>query len=156
MLKNLLPSIGERVSATNEDTTIAKDKVIAVSLNKTPEMPLIKIKGIGSWTAEMFLIFYLLRPNIFPYSDIGLQKAVSVNYNLKYPLKESEINKFKRTHKRPLGFNSAIYLTIECPEIILERQQKLEEEKRLAKLRLKVRLSSSSASIKHRIFKRIS
>jgi len=57
---------------------------------------LIKIKGIGRWTAEMFLIFYLLRPNIFPYSDIGLQKAVSVNYNLKYPLKESEVKKLKK------------------------------------------------------------
>ena len=57
---------------------------------------LIKIKGIGRWTAEMFLIFYLLRPNIFPSADIGLLKAISINYNLKYPLKEPEINKFKR------------------------------------------------------------
>ena len=57
---------------------------------------LIKIKGIGKWTAEMFLIFYLLRPNIFPSADIGLLKAISINYNLKYPLKEPEINKFKR------------------------------------------------------------
>ena len=57
---------------------------------------LIQIKGIGRWTAEMFLIFYLLRPNIFPSSDIGLQKAVSVNYNLKYPLKESEVKKLKK------------------------------------------------------------
>jgi len=57
---------------------------------------LIKVKGIGIWTAEMFLIFYLLRPNVFPYGDIGLLRAISINYNLKYPLKESEINKFKR------------------------------------------------------------
>ena len=39
---------------------------------------LIKIKGIGRWTAEMFLIFYLLRPNIFPSADIGLLKAISI------------------------------------------------------------------------------
>ena len=57
---------------------------------------LIKVKGIGIWTAEMFLIFYLLRPNVFPCGDIGLLRAISINYNLKYPLKESEINKFKR------------------------------------------------------------
>ena len=57
---------------------------------------LIKIKGIGRWTAEMFLIFYLLRPNIFPYTDIGLIKAISINYNLNYPLKDIEINKFKK------------------------------------------------------------
>ena len=57
---------------------------------------LIKIKGIGRWTAEMFLIFYLLRPNIFPSADIGLLRAISLNYNLEYPLKNSEIKKFKK------------------------------------------------------------
>ena len=57
---------------------------------------LIKVKGIGVWTAEMFLIFYLLRPNVFPCGDIGLLRAISINYNLKYPLKKPEINKFKR------------------------------------------------------------
>ena len=43
--KNLLPSIGDKVSATNEDTTIEKDKAIAVSLNKVPAIPSIKISG---------------------------------------------------------------------------------------------------------------
>ena len=57
---------------------------------------LIKVKGIGIWTAEMFLIFYLLRPNVFPCGDIGLLRAISINYNLKYPLKDSEIKKFKK------------------------------------------------------------
>ena len=57
---------------------------------------LIKIKGIGKWTAEMFLIFYLLRPNIFPISDLGLHKAISINYKIKYPLNELEIEKFKK------------------------------------------------------------
>ena len=57
---------------------------------------LVKIKGIGRWTAEMFLIFYLLRPNIFPSTDIGLLRAISIKYNLKYPLKNSDIKKFKR------------------------------------------------------------
>tara|TARA_Y100000590_G_scaffold47226_1_gene50051 strand:+ start:2640 stop:3266 length:627 start_codon:yes stop_codon:yes gene_type:complete len=57
---------------------------------------LVKIKGIGRWTAEMFLIFYLLRPNIFPVDDIGLLRAISVNYNLKYPLKKKEIYEFKK------------------------------------------------------------
>ena len=45
MLRNLLPSIGERVSATKEETTIAKVKEIAVSLNNVPDIPLINIKG---------------------------------------------------------------------------------------------------------------
>ncbi len=45
LFKNLLPSIGDNVNATKEDTTIEKDKAIAVSLNKVPDIPLIKIKG---------------------------------------------------------------------------------------------------------------
>lgn len=47
------------------------------------------IRGIGRWTAEMFLIFHLLRPDVFPVDDIGLQKAVWKHYfaGEKQPLK---------------------------------------------------------------------
>jgi DNA-3-methyladenine glycosylase II len=38
------------------------------------------IRGIGRWTAEMFLIFHLLRPNILPLDDIGLINGISHNY----------------------------------------------------------------------------
>ncbi len=41
---------------------------------------LIGIKGIGKWTAEMFLIFHLARPDVFPIADIGLQKAILRHY----------------------------------------------------------------------------
>ena len=41
---------------------------------------LIDVRGIGRWTAEMFLIFYLRRPDIWPVDDIGLQKAVALHY----------------------------------------------------------------------------
>ena len=37
---------------------------------------LIKIKGIGQWTADMFLMFTLARPDVFPYGDLGIQKGV--------------------------------------------------------------------------------
>ena len=40
-------------------------------------------KGIGRWTAEMFLLFYLARPDIFPIQDIGLQKAIQKYYESK-------------------------------------------------------------------------
>ena len=42
---------------------------------------LIPIKGIGRWTAEMFLIFHLLRPDVYPLDDIGLQKGVEKHFN---------------------------------------------------------------------------
>ena len=41
---------------------------------------LTEVRGIGRWTAEMFLIFNLLRPDVFPLDDIGLQRAVSTHY----------------------------------------------------------------------------
>ena len=37
---------------------------------------LIKIKGIGQWTADMFLMFTLARPDVFPYGDLGIQKGL--------------------------------------------------------------------------------
>jgi len=42
---------------------------------------LTEVKGIGRWTAEMFLIFYLTRPDVFPLADIGLQRAMERHYN---------------------------------------------------------------------------
>ena len=38
------------------------------------------VKGIGRWTAEMFLIFHELRADVLPVDDIGLQKAIGVLY----------------------------------------------------------------------------
>jgi DNA-3-methyladenine glycosylase II len=38
------------------------------------------VRGIGRWTAEMFLIFNLRRPDVWPLDDIGLQKAVARHY----------------------------------------------------------------------------
>ena len=41
-----------------------------------------KIKGIGIWTAQMFLIFHLGRKNVLPLADIGLLNAIEKNYNI--------------------------------------------------------------------------
>ncbi len=41
---------------------------------------LVAIRGIGRWTADMFLIFYLMRPNVLPLDDIGLMKGISQHY----------------------------------------------------------------------------
>jgi DNA-3-methyladenine glycosylase II len=38
------------------------------------------VRGIGRWTAEMFLMFNLLRPDVFPLDDLGLQKGIRVAY----------------------------------------------------------------------------
>ncbi|MBI4463794.1 MAG: DNA-3-methyladenine glycosylase 2 family protein [Acidobacteria bacterium] len=44
---------------------------------------LTQVKGIGRWTAEMFLIFSLGRPDVFPMNDLGIRKSVQKAYGLR-------------------------------------------------------------------------
>jgi DNA-3-methyladenine glycosylase II len=41
---------------------------------------LVQVRGIGRWTAEMFLMFNLLRPDVLPLDDLGLQRAIGLHY----------------------------------------------------------------------------
>ena len=52
---------------------------------------LVTVKGIGEWTAEMFLIFYMGRPDVFPTADIGLQRAMSIHYKNRHPITKQEM-----------------------------------------------------------------
>ncbi len=51
---------------------------------------LVQIRGIGRWTAEMFLIFNLLRPNVLPLDDVGLLRGISINYFSGEPVSRSD------------------------------------------------------------------
>jgi DNA-3-methyladenine glycosylase II len=51
---------------------------------------LVAIRGIGRWTAEMFLIFHLMRPNVLPLDDVGLLKGISLNYFSGEPVSRAE------------------------------------------------------------------
>jgi len=51
---------------------------------------LVAIRGIGRWTAEMFLIFHLMRPNVLPLDDLGLIKGISHNYFSGEPVSRAE------------------------------------------------------------------
>jgi DNA-3-methyladenine glycosylase II len=59
----------------------------SIHVHRWPEMTddeiiaeLVQVRGIGRWTAEMFLMFNLLRPDVFPLDDLGLQKGIRVAY----------------------------------------------------------------------------
>jgi DNA-3-methyladenine glycosylase II len=56
-----------------------KGEVNLSGLNKLSDeeisTELIKVKGIGQWTADMFLMFTLVRPDVFPLGDLGIQKG---------------------------------------------------------------------------------
>ena len=57
-----------------------------------------KLKGLGIWSAQMFLMFNLNRPDIFPTKDIGLIRAISKNYKTSYPPSEKFLNKISKIH----------------------------------------------------------
>ena len=54
---------------------------------------LTQVKGIGRWTAEMFLIFHMARPDVLPLDDIGLQRAMSLHYNAGRPLSKLKMRR---------------------------------------------------------------
>ena len=65
-----------------EDWTAMDDEAVIAEL--------VQIRGIARWTAEMFLIFNLHRPNIFPLDDVGLLKGISINYFSGEPVSRSD------------------------------------------------------------------
>ena len=67
---------------------------------------LIQIKGIGQWTVDMFLMFTLNRPDIFPYKDLGIQKGIMKILNMKNLPSKKEMENCSRKW-RP-------YRTIAC------------------------------------------
>ena len=62
-----------------------------------------QLKGLGIWSAQMFLMFNLNRSDIFPTKDIGLLRAISKNYKVKYPPNEKFLSKIS---KKFLGYRT--------------------------------------------------
>jgi len=56
--------------------------------NETVIKELTTVKGIGPWTAEMFLIFSLGRQDVFSHGDLGLKNAIKKIYNLQNPTRQ--------------------------------------------------------------------
>ena len=69
------------------------------------------VKGIGVWTAHMFLIFTLGRMNVLPYSDLGIRKGVMLNYGLKKLPDEKKLFKIaKQNNWHPYCSIASLYL----------------------------------------------
>ena len=76
----------------------------SIHVQRWPEMSdediiaeLSEVRGIGRWTAEMFLIFNLLRPDVFPLDDLGLQKGIQLAYFRKRSVALSTMRKLGET-----------------------------------------------------------
>jgi DNA-3-methyladenine glycosylase II len=60
---------------------------------------LTQVKGIGVWTAQMFLMFALRRPNVLPVADLGIRVAMKKAYNLEDLPKPAEMEKIAAAWK---------------------------------------------------------
>lgn len=69
---------------------------------------LIEIKGIGIWTAEMFLIFSMKRPNVLSYGDLGIRKGIMNLHNLD-SLDKDEFDYYKKLYS-PYCSIASLYL----------------------------------------------
>ena len=96
-----LKSVGlsrQKVSYLKNLASAFIEKKIKVSMwNKMNDEQIVQdltqIKGIGRWTAEMFLIFNLCRADIFPLDDIGMVRALCKLYKIQYPTNRESIIK---------------------------------------------------------------
>lgn len=78
-------------------TGVLSDRTLRTSTDEQVYDTLTRIKGIGPWTADMFLMFTLGRENIFSYGDIGLQNAIAKLYTLKRPLSKKTLTSLADT-----------------------------------------------------------
>jgi DNA-3-methyladenine glycosylase II len=61
-----------------------------LDLERLPDLPddevseqLTAVKGLGQWTADMFLMFHLRRPDVLPVGDLGIRRAVQTQYRMR-------------------------------------------------------------------------
>ncbi len=70
---------------------------------------LIEVKGVGQWTAEMFLIFHLGRPDVVSVGDLGIRRAVQIAYGMKELPGPEELEKLAEVW-RPHRTLACLYL----------------------------------------------
>lgn len=87
-----------------------------LDLERLPELPdeevvarLVEVKGIGAWTAAIFLMFHLNRPDVLPVGDLGLRHAVAKAYGLSGPARPAELERIAEPW-RPYRTLACLYL----------------------------------------------
>lgn len=96
-------------------TKVLSKEIRLTGLSKKTDEEIIeeltKVKGIGVWTVHMFLIFTLGRPDVLPFSDLGIRKAIMLNYALKKLPDEKKILQLaKKNNWRPHRSVASLYL----------------------------------------------
>lgn len=89
-IKDLAKHVLESAIVFEQFDTMTDEEII---------VELIKIKGIGRWTSEMFLMFTMGRPDIFSYGDLGIRRAIEKVYGLDHEPTQEEAESFAKKWK---------------------------------------------------------
>ena len=99
-LKNLASAFEDKTLSFKNIDTKTDEEIITM---------LVKVKGIGRWTAEMFLIFSLGRPDVFSFGDLGLRNAVKKVYSLRQDPSPKKLTQLS-VHWQPYRSTASLYL----------------------------------------------
>jgi DNA-3-methyladenine glycosylase II len=101
-VKDLAHQIIQRHISLNKIGSKTEDEIIT---------ELTKVKGIGTWTVHMFLMFVLGRKNVLPTGDLGIKKAIMLNYNFKnLPTSEDILKLAQKKNWSPYNTYACMYL----------------------------------------------
>ena len=93
---NKAASIRDLATKVTDGTVILDPRRLAREPDEEVIARLSAVRGIGRWTAEMFLMFNLLRPDVFPLDDLGLRKGIQLAY-FKRPVSLKTMRKLGET-----------------------------------------------------------
>nr|MDQ3588476.1 hypothetical protein [Actinomycetota bacterium] len=91
-----------------EDGRLELDRLADLSDDEVVAQ-LTAVKGLGEWTAHMFLIFHLGRPDVLPVGDLGIRNAAALAYDLEAPPKPDELRELAEAW-RPHRSLASLYL----------------------------------------------
>lgn len=86
-LKNLAKAVVEKEIILEDLPTMTNEEIIVA---------LTKLKGIGPWSADMFLMFSLGREDVFSYGDLGLRRAIQKLYKMKSEPTQKQVEKISK------------------------------------------------------------
>jgi DNA-3-methyladenine glycosylase II len=84
-IKDLATHVNQKILNFHRFARMTDEEIIA---------DLTRVKGIGRWTAEMFLMFNLARPDVLPVDDLGVRNAVRRAYSMRKPPTPKELRVF--------------------------------------------------------------
>lgn len=128
------------------------EKLLETSNEETIRQSLLAVKGIGNWSVDMFLLFYLERPDILPLGDLGVRKGIARHFGLTGSLAQRQLCPIKdagrvKAHLQPFRpYQSLLtyymWRAADTPTVVVQRNE--EDSQCTSKQNVNVEMSTPS------------